>query len=149
EDDLKPDAHPVVVLSYGYWKQRFGGDPNIVGRHVLVNNHDLTIIGVAEAGFDGVELGYQAKLFVPVMMQREVMPLLTRDMLHDRRSRWVNAFGRLKPGITRERAKASLEPFMHSMLEMEVQEAAFNRASAYDREQFLKSYIDVLPGSQG
>jgi predicted permease len=149
EDDLKPDAHPVVVLSYGYWQQRFGGDPNIVGKHVLVNSYDLTIIGVAEAGFDGVELGYQAKLFVPVMMQREVMPLLTRDMLHDRRSRWVNAFGRLKPGVTRERAKASLQPFMHSMLEMEVQEAAFSHASAYDREQFLKSYIDVLPGSQG
>jgi predicted permease len=149
EDDRTPDAHPVVVLSYGYWKQRFGADPNILGKHVLVNSHDMTIIGVAQPGFDGVELGYQAKLFVPVMMQREVIPLVTRDMLHDRRSRWVNAFGRLKPGMTAERAKASLQPFMHSMLEMEVNEAAFSHASAYDREQFLKCTIDVLPGSQG
>jgi predicted permease len=70
-------------------------------------------------------------------------------MLTDRRSRWVNAFGRLKPGVSEEKAKASLQPFMHSMLEMEVKEAAFRDASAYDREQFLKSWIDVLPGSQG
>jgi predicted permease len=149
EDDGTPGAHPVVMLSYGYWKQRFGGDPHIIGKHVLVNNHDMTIIGVAEAGFDGVELGYQTKLFVPVMMQHEVMALVMRDMLTDRRSRWVNAFGRLKPGFTAERAKTSLQPFMHSMLELEVKEAAFSHASAYDREQFLKCTIDVLPGSQG
>jgi predicted permease len=71
------------------------------------------------------------------------------DMLKERRSRWVNAFGRLKPGVTPAQAKASLQPFMHSMLEMEVRDAAFSHASAYDREQFLKCWIDVLPGSQG
>ncbi len=70
-------------------------------------------------------------------------------MLKDRRTRWVNAFGRLKPGVTQTKVKASPEPFMHSMLEMEVREAAFAHASAYDREQFLKCWIDVLPGSQG
>src|SRR6184192_4572368 len=63
--------------------------------------------------------------------------------------RWVNAFGRLKPGVTATQAKASLQPFMHSMLEMEVKEQAFSHASAYDREQFLKCWMDVLPGSQG
>src|SRR5258708_26279059 len=67
----------------------------------------------------------------------------------DRRSRWVNAFGRLKPGVTEEKAKASLQPFMHSMLEQEVKEAAFRNAWAYVREEFLKCWIDVLPGSQG
>lgn len=70
-------------------------------------------------------------------------------MLTDRRTRWVNAFGRLKPGVSITQAKASLEPFMHSMLEIEVKEAAFTHASAYDREQFLKCWMDVLPGSQG
>src|SRR5262249_26502873 len=63
--------------------------------------------------------------------------------------RWVNAFGRLKPGVTATQAKASLQPFMHAMLENEVREAAFAHASAYDREHFLKCWIDVLPGSQG
>jgi predicted permease len=148
EDDRVPDGHPVVVLGYGYWKQRFGGDPQIIGRTLLVNNYQMAIIGVAQAGFDGVELGASTKLFIPVMMEKEII-IGPMKFLTDRRSRWVNAFGRLKPGVTEEKAKASLQPFMHSMLEMEVKEAAFRNASAYDREQFLKSWIDVLPGSQG
>src|SRR3984893_7700257 len=108
----------------------------------------MTIIGVAQAGFDGVELGYSTKIFVPMMMQQQILIGPTK-MLTDRRSRWVNAFGRLKPGVMETKAKASLPPFMHSMLENEVREAAFRNASAYDREQFLKCWIDVLPGGQG
>jgi predicted permease len=148
EDDRVPNGHPLVVLSYNYWKQRFGGDPAILGKTMTLNKHSLTVIGVAQAGFDGVELGYSPKLFIPVMMQQQVL-VVPMSMLTDRRSRWVNAFGRLKPGVTQTQAKASLQPFMHSMLEMEVREAAFAHASAYDREQFLKCWIDVLPGSRG
>src|ERR1700688_337064 len=148
DDDRVPNGHPVVMLSYDYWKQRFAGDPQIVGKKVFVNNHEMTIIGVAQAGFDGVELGYSTKIFVPMMMQQQIV-IGNPKMLTDRRSRWVNAFGRLKPGVTETKAKASLQPFMHSMLENEVREAAFTHASAYDREQFLKCWIDVLPGSQG
>jgi len=148
EDDRVPNGHPLAMLSYDFWKQRFGGDSQIVGKTILVNNHQMTIIGVAQAGFDGVELGHATKIFVPVMMEQEII-IGPMKMLTDRRSRWVNAFGRLKPGVTETKAKASLQPFMHSMLEMEVKEAAFRNASAYDREQFLKCWIDVLPGSQG
>jgi putative ABC transport system permease protein len=148
EDDRVPNGHPLVMLSYDFWKQRFGGDPQIVGKTILVNNHQMTIIGVAQAGFDGVELGYTTKIFVPVMMESQII-IGPMKMLTDRRSRWVNAFGRLKPGVTETKAKASLQPFMHSMLAMEVKEAAFRNASTYDREQFLKCWIDVLPGSQG
>ncbi len=148
EVDKAAEGAPYVVLSYNFWKQRFGGDPTILGKTVTVNKNDMTVIGVAQAGFDGVELGYSPKLFIPVMMQKEVL-IVPQDMLTDRRSRWVNAFGRLKPGVSMKQAKASLQPFMHSMLEDEVKQAAFAHASAYDREQFLKCYIDLLPGSQG
>ncbi len=148
EDDRIPDGHPLVMLSYSYWKQRFGSDPRILGKTLTVNKYAMTVIGVAQAGFDGVELGYSPKLFIPVMMEPQVL-VGNPDMLKERRSRWVNAFGRLKRGVTPTQAKASLQPFMHSMLEMEVREAAFSHASAYDREQFLKCWIDVLPGSQG
>ena len=99
EEDRVPDGAPLVILSYNYWKQRFGGDPAILGKKLTVNKHDMTVIGVAQAGFDGVELGYSPKLFIPVMMQQEVV-IVSDDMLTDRRSRWVNAFGRLKPGVT-------------------------------------------------
>ena len=148
EDDRVPGGHPVVVLSYNYWKTQFSGDPGVVGKTLIVDNHSFTVVGVAQAGFDGAEPGYAAKLFFPVMMQPQIFAF-TSNLFTDRRSRWVNAFGRLKPGVTQAQAKASLQPFMHSMLEMEVREAAFSHASAFTREQFLKCWIDVLPGSQG
>ena len=148
DDDRTPGGHPVVVLSYDYWKTRFSRDPAIVGKTVVVDNRNMTVIGVSQPGFDGVELGTSPKVFLSIQMQQQLFSP-DRDMLKDRRSRWVNAFGRLKPGVSREQAKASLQPFMHSMLEMEVQEAAFSRASAFAREEFLKCWIDVLPGSQG
>jgi predicted permease len=149
EDDRVPSGHSLLVLSYDFWKTRFAGDPAIVGKTLMLNNYKMTVIGVAQQGFDGVELGQSPKIFIPIMMQPQIIIGNPNDMLKDRRTRWVNAFGRLKPGVSQQQAKAALQPFMHSMLEQEVQEAAFAHASAYDRQEFLKSWIDVLPGSQG
>jgi predicted permease len=148
DDDRTPSGHPLVVLSHDYWKTRFAGDLRIIGGTVLVNGNRMTVVGVAQPGFDGVELGNAAKIFVPIMMEPDLMPL-NKKFLEDRRTRWVNAFGRLKPGVSAVQAKASLQPFMHSMLEMEVQEPAFRNASTFTRQEFLKCTIDVLPGSQG
>jgi len=149
EDDVTRSGHPYVVLNYNFWKSRFAGNPNIVGTTLLLNNYKMTVVGVAQQGFDGVELGFSPKVFVPIMMQPQIMVGNPEDMLKERRNRWVNAFGRLKPGVSVEQAKASLQPFMHSMLENEVQLPAFAHASKYDRDEFLKCYIDLLPGSQG
>jgi len=149
EDDRVPSGHPFVVLNYNYWKTRFARDPQIVGKTLNLNNYNMTVVGVAQAGFDGVELGRSPKIFIPIMMQAQIIVGNPEDMLKQRRNRWVNAFGRLKPGISQQQAKAALQPFMHSMLEMEVQQKEFSRASKYDRDEFLKCWIDVLPGSQG
>jgi predicted permease len=148
DDDKTKDGHPLVILSYNYWRDKFGAKADVIGSTILVNNNRMTIVGVAQAGFDGVELGDPPSIFVPMMMQLELLPG-NKDMLNNRRNRWVNVFGRLKSGVSAEKAKASLQPFMHSMLEMEVKEEAFRNASPYDREQFLKCWMDVLPGSQG
>src|SRR5712691_1386209 len=90
DDDRVPNGHPLVMLSYDFWKQRFGGDSQIVGKTMLVNNHQMTIIGVAQAEFDRVELGYTTKIFVPVMMEQQII-IGPMKMLTDRRTRWVNA----------------------------------------------------------
>jgi predicted permease len=148
-DDIVPSGHPFVVLNYNFWKTRFAGDPQIVGKTLILNNYKMTVVGVSQAGFDGVELGFSPKIFIPIMMQAQVNVGNPVDMLKERRNRWVNAFGRLKPGMSQQQAKAALQPFMHSMLEMEVQQKEFSRASKYDRDEFLKCWIDVLPGSQG
>src|SRR5260370_31886384 len=148
EDDKTPDGHPVIMLSYDYWKTRFAGDASILGKTVIINGHNYTIVGVAQKGFDGIELGNTTQVFIPIMMRAQAMPQTSLDF-KNRRQRWVNVFGRLKPGVTAEQAKASLQPFFHGILEMEVKEAAFNNASAEVREKFLKNIIEVLPGSQG
>ena len=77
-DDREPGAHPVAVLSYGYWQARFGGDPAVVGRHVVVNGHPFTIVGVAQEGFAGIEVGRTIDLFVPTMMKKRSRPGGTR-----------------------------------------------------------------------
>jgi len=146
-DDLIPNGHPLAVLSYSFWQSRFASDPAVLNKTIIVNGHTMTVIGVAQAGFDGIQLGHAAKVFVPVMMKAQMTPLW--DGMKDRRWRWVNAFGRLKPGVTLEQAQAALQPYMHSMLEMEVKEPAFRNASDYTRREFLKDSIEVLPGSQG
>ena len=72
EDDRLPNGHPVVMLSYSYLEDALRGDPNIVGKTVVVNGHNYTVIGVAQQDFDGVELGRTAQIFVPMMMKAQM-----------------------------------------------------------------------------
>jgi predicted permease len=150
DDDQVPGGHPMAMLSYAYWQSRFAGNPAIVGKTLTVNGHNFTIVGVAGKGFDGVELGTASRVFVPLMMRPQLMPLFNEQLdFNNRRSRWVNVFGRLKPGVSRRQAQASLQPYFHGMLQMEVKEAAFNKASAEVRARFLQNVIEALPGAQG
>ncbi|HTX36612.1 MAG TPA: ABC transporter permease [Bryobacteraceae bacterium] len=147
-DDLYQGAHPLAVLSYGYWKTRFGGDPKILGRKIVVNGYPLTIIGVSRAGFDGVQPGYSPQIRVPITMH-DSLPKSPFPELGNRRRRFVQVFGRLKPGVTLEAAKAGLQPIFHQTLQMEVVMPAFAKASTYSKQQFLAMWMDVLPGAKG
>lgn len=150
EDDRIGNGQPVLMLSYAYWQARFSKDRSVVGRQLNVNGHNYTIIGVAPQGFTGMDVGRVSQVFVPLATLPELFPSL-KDQLkfEDRRRRFVNVFGRLKPGISREQAQASIQPYYHAMLEMEVKEAAFSRAAPEVRAQFLRNTITVLPGGQG
>ena len=147
DDDAVPDSRPVVVLSYSFWRNYFNGDRSIVGRSIALNSYKMTVIGVSQPGFDGVETGNPAKVFVPIMMKTEMTP--QGDGLKDRRRRlsWVTVYGRLKPGISAEQAQASLQPLLHSILAMEVQQPFFRAYPAADRLQFLRNRIELLPAS--
>jgi predicted permease len=147
-DDLHENAHPFLVISYGYWQSRFGGKADVLGKKLVVDGTPMTIIGVSQKGFDGVEPGESPQVRVTTMMQPVVFPW-KGFRLWNRRGHWVNAFGRLKPGVTLQQAKAALQPFYHQQLEMETRQPAFSRATAYTREQFLKGWLDVVPASKG
>jgi Acidobacterial duplicated orphan permease len=115
EEDNTPGAHPVVVLSHGFWRSRFNGDPALVGRTIVLNNQRFTVIGVAPAGFDGEAPPMKVNLWVPSMMTTTMMaPMpfeqgVLPDFLGDRRHELFNAIGRLKPGVALAQAQAALE----------------------------------------
>jgi predicted permease len=147
EDTRIAGANTVAVLSYDYWQSRFSGDRTIVGQTIRLNSFPMTVIGVSQAGFYGVDLGYSPQIMVPVTMKKLMTPQW--DDLEQRRTRWLQVFGRLKPGVSVEQAKASLQPMFKAMLNHDVQEAAFRNATQYTKDRFLQSTIDVLPGGQG
>ena len=147
DDDVPLGAHPYAVLSYAWWQSKFGGSPGVIGQTIRVNGYPITIIGVARQGFDGMEPGLPASIFVALNVAPAVRPGFM-DMLN-RRHRWVNVYGRLKPGVSIEQARAGLQPLFHQILESEVTESAFRNATAFDKDQFLKMRLNVLPGSQG
>ena len=147
-DDLYQDSHPLAVLSYTFWKTRFAGDRGVIGRRIVLNGYPFTVVGVSREGFEGVEPGTAPQVRIPMMMKREVTggPWYS---LNDRRGRFVQAFGRLKPGETLTAAKAGLQPLFHQILQMEVQDKAFAKATEYTKQQFLKMWMDVLPAANG
>ncbi|MBO0857102.1 MAG: ABC transporter permease [Chloracidobacterium sp.] len=116
EEDQTPDAHPVVVLSYKFWQSRLSGDPNMIGRTIILNRHRFTVVGVAPHGFKGMVTPYPTSLWIPIMMSAQVKHEIKRsddraDYLPGIRS--VSAFGRLKPGVSLSQAQAAIQLFSH------------------------------------
>ena len=146
-DDDQPGAHPVVVVSRDYWQNRLGSRRDIVGLKVLVNKHPMTVIGVAAAGFHGVDWGELPSLWVPTMMKREATPRF--DWLFDRHGRWLHVFGRLKPGMTVQQSRAALEPWFKTMLQADTTREDWPRVSDEQRRRYLASTLHLLPASQG
>ncbi len=100
------NAHPVTVIGYRTWKDRYGGDPNIVGRTQYLNGVQHTIIGVVPEKFHGTFIGYSFSFWVPVSMQETFDS--TGYKLEDRGARWIEGYAFLKPGVTRQQADAEL-----------------------------------------
>src|SRR5262245_43236819 len=98
EDNRAEDGSPVAVISHNCWLRRFGGQPRIVGRTMLLNGASYTIIGVAPAGFTGIRLETPAEAWTPLMMRRQLLSATTSNF--ERKSYWLWLMGRLKPGVT-------------------------------------------------
>lgn len=145
-DDLKPDANPVVVLSFSYWQRRFGAEPGILNQSVLVNGHPFTVVGVAPPGFHSVVMGDTPDVFVPMMMKAQVMP--GSNDFDDRRSSWLNIVGKLKPGISRAQAEAGISPLWYSIRSDELKEIKA-KSEDFSTRFLAKSHLLVLDGARG
>src|ERR1041384_3156074 len=106
EEDQTKLSHPVIVVGYECWQRRFGGDPSIVGRDVLLNNHQFHVIGIAPEGFKGTELVYSPEIWLTASMMEWAEPGAT--WLDNRKSKNFFGIGRLKEGVNSRQAEASL-----------------------------------------
>jgi predicted permease len=149
EDDQIYQGHPVVVLSHGYWVSRFARDPGVLGRKVLVNDYPMTIVGVSAEGFAGLDPVQSPQIRVPVLMMRVMLPSWQWLHMDDRRARWVQVFGRLKPGYTVESAKAPLQGLFTQIRTYEMTLPVAKDWSAYGREQFMKGSLLVAGAELG
>ncbi|HZM70563.1 MAG TPA: ABC transporter permease, partial [Candidatus Cryosericum sp.] len=118
EEDRTPGASPVVVLSHGTWKQRFGSDPSIVGKTLTLNGLPYTVVGVAPPGFQGINTLGGPELWVPMMMHDQVLTGFMKENFNERRALLYDIVARLKPGVTLEQAAADLKR-IGSQLEQE------------------------------
>jgi putative ABC transport system permease protein len=145
-DDVVPEANPVVVLSFAYWQRRFGADRGIVGQTISINGRPFTVVGVAQRGFHSAVMGDTPGVFVPMMMKAEIMPGM--NDLEDRRSRWLNIVGRLKPGLSAAQAEAGINPLWYAIRADELK--LMGTSSERFRDAFLtKSHLSVLDGAKG
>lgn len=149
DDDQVYQGHPVVVLGYDYWVNRFAADPAVVGKKILVNNYPMTIVGVSAAGFAGVDPAQAPQIRVPVLMMRALMPAWDWVHMDDRRQRWVQVFARLKPGYTVESAQAPLQGLFTQIRAYEMTLPAAKDWSAYSRDQFMKGRLLVTGAAMG
>src|SRR5215471_5784174 len=121
EDGKAPGQDPYAVISYAYWQRRFGGNTSALGTPFRILGTTYTIIGVAQPGFRGESVGEDPEVWLPMMMQTQVMP--GRDWLHEDLSKsmekvmWLHAFGRLKPGVNLARAQTEIDVLFRGILE--------------------------------
>jgi predicted permease len=135
----------VVMLSYGCWKRRFGGDPGILNQGVLVNNRPMTVVGVVSPGFDGIQPGFVPAIYVPITMIAQLTPAQTD--LNNHNNYWIKLMGRLKPGMSLQRASAGLAPLYSALLPDEL--PASSGWNDSEKAEFLAKKLILRNGARG
>jgi predicted permease len=145
EDDRTIGESHVVVLSHAYWQSRFGLDPGVLNQTIIVNGQTMTIVGVAERGFDGTTLGMKPRLFAPITMRGFSQPFKGFD---NRRSYWAYVFARLKPGVSIDQAKVALGTQYHTIVN-DVEVPLQKGMSPQTLERFKAKPLLIVEGSRG
>jgi predicted permease len=145
DDTTTVGANPVVVLGYGYWKKRFGGDPGILNQLLLVNNQLMTVVGVVQPGFGGIQLGMIPDVYLPITMKPVITPGWSG--LADHKDYWIKLIARLKPGISLDQAAIAMAPAYHALLEDDL---AFNsRMDEKKKAAFVAKKLVLREGARG
>jgi predicted permease len=148
QDNVHPGEHPVAVLSASYWQSQFNRDSEILGQTILVNGYPLTIIGVSEAGFTGVEPDICPQVRVPLMMTPQMIPHIKWIQLDDPLDRWVQIMARRKSGVSLAQAQATLTP-LHQTFAANTIETSMGNHPEKDKQRYLRSSTIASPGKWG
>jgi predicted permease len=111
-DDREPGSGPVVVISDGFWAQRFARSPLVLGKAISLNGVPATIIGVSSGRFAGLQMGSPMQAFVPLTMQPILLPKAQHgsvSLLDNPQSWWVQILVRLRPDVPEARTQAELD----------------------------------------
>jgi predicted permease len=147
EVDTVRDASPVAVISYRFWQDRLAGNPDVLGRPVRIHGNSFDVIGVMPPQFCGETVGVAPDIWVPLSMQSEVLPgrdYLSLEAQPFHKTEWLQAIGRLKPGITVAQANASINVAFQHLLESQT-----TGMSADKKKEFLNQSLPVTAGGQG
>ena len=144
-DDVNRGGHLVAVLSHAYWSTRLGSNPAALNRTIIVNGYPLTIVGVAQPGFEHERMGSRPELFVPMAIKPQIAG--GEDDLDDRLSHWLTVFGRLKPGVTAEQAQTALAIPYVAQVEEDIK--VYRKPSDNFLKQVRAKRLLVKPGQYG
>ena len=143
EDDLKPGAHPVAVMSYAFWERRFGRDASVVGRTMTFNGTVFTIIGVAMREFFGTVVGESQDFWIPLSMQAQAQPWKTDWWRPREQSLWL--MGRRRPGVSIAEAQANTNVLYQQWLH----EIAGSSPSPEHLQDMRKAEVNLTEAATG
>ena len=143
EDDDRPDAAPAVVISDGFWKRRLRSDSSAVGKVAILNGTAFTIVGVTPPEFFGERVRRPADFWVPLVFHPQIE--LRPSYLEQPDAYWLNAIGRLAPGVTRVQAQTATTAALRQFL----RNAAGDKVAADRARQIEESRIELADGSGG
>jgi predicted permease len=146
DDDRVPGGEPYVVLSHSYWQRRFGGDPSVLNKTLLINNVGMTVVGVARAGFTGIQIGQSPDVFVPLMMTSRVT--LDSTGLEEWNDYWVKVLARRNSGVSDQQLAAGLNTVYGPLLQEQLPKTS-PRWDEKKRQAFLAKKILLTPGAHG
>jgi putative ABC transport system permease protein len=139
EDDARPQ--PVVVVSDAFWRQRFGADQNLIGQTITVNDHPLTVIGVAPPEFTGMILEEPTQIWVPVAMH----PILAQSkFIENRKDRWLLLMGRIEHGVSHAQAEARFDQLAQQIKNANTPPGVTTKGLPFGEQR-----IKFEPGGQG
>jgi predicted permease len=141
DEDKQPGGNNVAVLSYALWNNKFGADPNILGKSITLNASPYTVVGLAPRGFKGTfTLGPAEVVWIPTSMYGQVLSGFLKDNFNERRFLNSAVFARLRPGVTLNQAEASLKTIAQHL------EAEFPKDNA-GRTVALTPMVDAAQGA--